>query len=90
MGGVAPGAEEAFEAEGADTDPDEGAGRKVLQFGSAAGGVAGAGPVFFAIGVAEADLFFVHGTGSGGVVAGFEGAAEWAVAQHEILDGGGL
>ena len=90
LGGVAPGAEEAFEAEGADSDPNEGAGWEVLQVGFAACGVAGAGPVFLPIGVAEAGLYFVHGTAVGGMVAGFDGAAECAVAQHEILDGGGL
>ncbi len=59
MGGVAPGAEEAFEAEGADSDPDEGAGWELGQFGFATAVVAGGLPIRFFEGVGETDLDFV-------------------------------
>jgi hypothetical protein len=86
---VAPGAHGAFEAAGADADPDGGAGGEAAEGRFAAAEHAGRFPIGVGVRVADVGLHFVHAALAVGAVAGDERSAEVALADAEFGRGGG-
>ena len=85
--GIAPGTHHAFEADGADAHPDDGAGGEAAHLGLAALEHALGVPVSFVVRVAGGGLHLVDALLAVRLVAGDDGAAEATLAQAQV--GGG-
>ena len=87
--GVAPGAHDAFEAGGADADPQVRAGGDAADGGFAAAEHAGVFPVWLDVGIADAALHLVHAIGAVGLVTRDGRSAQIPLSQAQIRGRGG-
>jgi len=89
LGGIVPGAHDAFEAYGAHTDPDDDAGDEASQLCLASPDERLLNPAGFIIGITQVDLGLVAAGAALGFEAHRDDAAQLAMEKAQVLRGGG-